>query len=346
MHTEFRIAPGSVITVLVILVGAWALWYLRDLALLVLTAIVIASAIEPGVAFFVRTRVPRVLAALLMYALVIGGVFVILYFFFPPIIDDAQRLLASVPQYLDTLNLPQSLITSAGAGQHQAQSTLATLLTFRDAFANTSEGVIRLVATFFGGIFAFFLVIVLSFYFAVQETGIADFLRLITPAKQEEYVVDLWKRAQKKIGLWMQGQLLLSLIVGVLVYLGLVVMGIPYAFLLAVFTAIAEVIPIFGSLIAGAAAAAVGYVDGGFALAFVVAGLYVVVNQFEVNLIYPLVVKKVIGLPPLLVIVALVAGSELAGFLGALLAVPVAAAFLEFLSDLDRGKRAPTPHRG
>ena len=63
-------------------------------------------------------------------------------------------------------------------------------------------------------------------------------------------------------------------------------------------------------------------------------------NQFETNLIYPLVVKKVVGLPPVLVIIALIAGGELAGFLGAVLAVPLAAATLEFLNDLDRGKRA------
>ena len=128
-------------------------------------------------------------------------------------------------------------------------------------------------------------------------------------------------------------------IVGVLVYLGLLIIGIPYAFLLSVFTAIAEIIPIFGSLIAGTAAAVVGYSTGGIALAVIVAGLYIVVNQFESNLIYPLIVKKVVGIPPLLVIVALIAGYTLAGFLGALLSVPVAAVVLEIISDFDKRKR-------
>ena len=137
----------------------------------------------------------------------------------------------------------------------------------------------------------------------------------------------------------MQGQILLSVIVGILVYLGLLIIGIPYALLLAVFTALAEIIPIFGSLIAGTIAAIVAFSTGGVPLGLIVAGLYVVVNQFESNLIYPLIVKKIVGLPPLLVIVALIAGYTLAGFLGVLLSVPVAAVVLEFITDFDKRKR-------
>lgn len=137
----------------------------------------------------------------------------------------------------------------------------------------------------------------------------------------------------------MQGQILLSVIVAILVYLGLLIIGIPYALLISVFTALAEIIPIFGSLIAGAIAVTVGYSDGGISLAAIVLGLYVVVNQFEANLIYPLIVKKIVGVPPLLVIVALIAGYTLAGFLGAMLSVPVAAVALEFISDFDKKKR-------
>ena len=213
------------------------------------------------------------------------------------------------------------------------------LLTIQSVFSASSGGALQLFITFFGGIFSLVLVIVLSFYLALQDTGVDDFLRLVMPAASEDYAVDLWKRSQKKIGLWMQGQVLLSVIVGILVYLGLLIIGIPYALLLAVFTAISEIIPIFGSLLAGTAAAVVAFSQGGLPLALIVVGLYVVVNQFESNLIYPLIVKKVVGVPPLLVIVALIAGYTLAGFLGVLLSVPVAAVLLEFINDFDKRKR-------
>ncbi len=346
MDKDIRISitAGTVFTVLFIVVGAYVFWILRDLALLVLAAIIIASAIEPPIAFFIRYRIPRFVAALLVYVLAFGSVSALLYFFFPPIVADAANFLGVLPQYLETLKVPDSLSNLAnttnfiGTGGGM-QSALQTLLALQSIFTTTSGGVIQLFVTFFGGIFSLLLVIVLSFYFALQDTGVDDFLRLVLPAEYEDYAVDLWKRSQKKIGLWMQGQVLLSVIVGILVYLGLLIIGIPYALLLAVFTAMVEIIPIFGSLLSGVVAVIVGYSDGGVAIAAIVAGLYIVVNQFESNLIYPLIVKKIVGIPPLLVIVALIAGYTLAGFLGILLSVPVAAVLLEFLYDFDKRKR-------
>lgn len=347
MDKEIRVSitASTVITALLIIVGAYVFWLLRDLVLLVLTAIIIASAIEPGVIFFIRRRIPRFFSALLVYVLVFGALFALFYFFFPPIVADAANFLSVAPHYLDTLNVSSSQFSGIAnatdfiGSQGGTQSFVRTLISLQSVFLASSGGTLQLFITFFGGIFSLVLVIVLSFYFALQDTGVDDFLRLVMPVAYEDYSVDLWKRAQKKIGLWMQGQILLSVIVGILVYLGLLIIGIPYALLLSVFTAIAEIIPIFGSLIAGAAAAVVGYSDGGIALAAIVAGLYIVVNQFEANLIYPLIVKKIVGIPPILVIVALIAGYTLAGFLGAVISVPVAAVLLEFISDFDKRKR-------
>ena len=341
---QISITTGTIVTALFVIAGAYAFWLLRGLVLLVLIAIIIASAIEPGIAFFIRHRLPRFVSALLVYVLVFGSIFSMLYFFFPPIIADAANFLSDAPQYLDTLNTSMPLSGLANStdilsSQGGTQSVVKTLLSFQSVFSASSGGILQLFITFFGGIFSLMLVIVLSFYFALQDTGVDDFLRLIMPVAHEEYAVNLWKRAQKKIGLWMQGQILLSVIVGVLVYLGLLIIGIPYALLLSVFTAIAEIIPIFGALIAGVIAVSVGYSDGGIALGAIVAGLYIVVNQFEANLIYPLIVKKVVGIPPLLVIVALIAGYTLAGFIGSILSVPIAAVVLEFISDFDKRKR-------
>ncbi len=344
MDKEIRISitSGTIVTALFIIVGAYVFWLLRDLVLLVLTAIIVASAIEPGIAFFIRYRVPRFVSALFMYVFVFGSVFSILYFFFPPIVADAVHFLSVMPQYLDTINVPTSfsnIADATGFVSGQTQSFVQTLLSLQSVFAASSGGVLHLLTSFFGSVFSLVLVIVLSFYFALQDTGVDDFLRLVMSVKYEEYSVDLWKRAQKKIGLWMQGQILLSVIVGILVYLGLLIIGVPYALLLAVFTAMVEIVPIFGSLLSGVVAVVVGYSDGGVAIAAVVAGLYIVVNQFESNLIYPLIVKKIVGIPPLLVIVALVAGYTLAGFLGVVLSVPIAAVMLEFITDFDKRKR-------
>jgi predicted PurR-regulated permease PerM len=338
------ITAKTIILALVIGAGAYVLWILRGLLLLVLTSIIIASAMEPGVIFFRKRRVGRILAVTIMYVLVFGSFFGIIYYFSPPILADMQSFISTVPQYLNTLNIPSvlgtnALINTAGSA-HQSQSLFQTLYEFRSAFSvDNSEGAFRLISTFFGGIFSLFIVVVLSFYFAIQETGVADFLKIVTPSEYEEYVIDLWYRAQRKIGQWMQGQILLSILVAVTIYLGLLLFRIPDALLIAVFTAIAEIIPIFGSFIAGFPAVIIAYTAGGLTPALYVAGLFIIVNQFEGTLIHPLIVKKVVGVPPLLVLLAIIAGGDLAGFLGVLLAVPTAAILREAVSDFEKRKR-------
>lgn len=209
----------------------------------------------------------------------------------------------------------------------------------RDVLTNISGNLVQSISSIFGGLLSFVLIIVISFYLAVQEKGIEEFLRLITPIQHERYVISLWKRSQRKIGRWMQGQLLLGLIVGVLVYLGLTILGVKYALFLAVLAALFEIIPVFGPILAAIPAVIFGFLDS-LSLGFMVLGLYVIIQQFENHLIYPLVVRKVVGVSPIVVIISLIVGAKLAGFLGILLAVPVAAALIEFTDDIQKEKSA------
>ena len=115
-------------------------------------------------------------------------------------------------------------------------------------------------------------------------------------------------------------------------------MGVKYALSLALLAVIAEIIPIFGPIIAAVPAVILGFLDS-ITLGLMVLGLYVIIQQFENHLIYPLVVRKVVGVPPLVVIISLLIGGQLAGFLGILLAVPVAAVVLECAEDMQKKKR-------
>jgi len=109
--------------------------------------------------------------------------------------------------------------------------------------------------------------------------------------------------------------------------------------LLAMLAAIFELIPIFGPILAAIPAVAVATVGGGPAVGLGVTLFYIIIQQFENHLLYPLVVKKVVGVPPLLVILALIIGAKLAGFLGIILSVPIAAAIQEFVHDIQKEKK-------
>ena len=181
------------------------------------------------------------------------------------------------------------------------------------------------------------LILIISFYLSITDKGIENFLRIVTPDVHEEYVIGLWQRTEHKIGLWMQGQMLMGIIVGVLAYLGLTIIGVKYSLVLALTVIIAELVP-FGLIVATIPAILFAYLDGGVAVSAITLGFYLILGQFETYLIYPLIVKKATGISPLVVILSVLIGAELAGIWGVFLAVPMAVCLLEFLDDLEKKK--------
>lgn len=345
MHDKaltISITTGTVLKTVLILVGAWALYYLRDIALIVLTAIVIASAIEPGVAALMKRKFPRVFAVIAIYFSLFLAFFGVFYFFLPSVLEDFSAFIASVPSYLEAFSNTEAFNTyshilgmpDTGISSSDIMQSVRTAIDPSGAFGNALSAVTHI----FGGVFSFLLIIIFSFYFAVVDTGVDDFLRIVTPKPQQHYVLGLWRRAQEKIGLWMQGQLLLAVIMGVLVFLGLTILGVKHALMLALVAALFEIIPVFGPTLAAIPAITIAFVDGGASLGLLTVGLYVIAQQFENHLIYPLVVTRVVGVPPLLVILALICGAELAGFLGIILSVPIAAIIQELARDIETGR--------
>ncbi len=323
-----------------VLLGFWFAFVLRDLLLVIVTAVVLASAIEPITLWCVKHGLPRVISVVLIYLSAVLLLISFFYFFLPPLTNEATDFFKALPEYMDSLNIssPDQLLL----GGTEEVSLSDQILQFQDVLKTSSSGVLSTASAIFGGLMSFILIVVLSFYFAVQENALHSFLRLITPPQHQEYMLDLWKRAQTVIGRWMQGQLLLSLIIGVIVWIGLLVLGVPYALLLGLVAAVLELIPVFGSILAAIPAVAIAFITGGTTSAIFVIVLYVVANQLQGNIIYPMVVQKVLGVPPLVVILAIIAGSQLAGFLGILIAVPVAAAVQVWIADIQKGKQGLT----
>ncbi len=347
---NINISAGSVFKVVLVLILFVVLYALIDLVLVLLASVVLASAVEPATRWFAKYRVPRVAAVLFVYmavATIVAGIF---YLFIPPLFNEISNMVDILPAYLQSLTVsstvPQADILDTGGivgNLSQTFSLKEAVETLQSAVAGLSGGILQTVSSIFGGVFSLIMVIIISFYLAVQERGIENFLQIITPVKHEKYIVDLWKRSQEKIGKWMQGQLLLGLLIGILVYLGLTILGVEYAMTLALIAAVAELIPIFGPIIAAVPAILLGFMDS-VTLGLMVAGFYIIIQQFENHLIYPLVVRKVVGVPPLLVILALIVGGKLAGLLGILLSVPVAAALMEFTDDIQEEKRKIHEH--
>jgi len=345
LENVIHISAGTIIKTILILLLFWTVFFLRDLVLIILMSIVIASAVEPAAQWLMRRKIPRLLAVILVYLSLATALVCVVYFLILPLLSESGDFLKNLPTYfnVDTISngIDQNKFLSSQpivAGLQNSINLEQIIGQVNSAIAGLTNSAFNTISSVFGGILSFLLMVIMSFYLSVERDGVGKFLKIVTPLKHENYIIDLWKRSQRKIGLWMQGQIILAVIIGVLVYLGLLLLNVPNALLLATLAGAFEIIPLFGPILSSIPAIAISFVSGGFTMALLVAGLYLIVHQFENQLIYPLVVKKVVGVPPIVSIVALVAGFQLAGFLGLILSVPVAAILIEFFDDLERDK--------
>jgi len=334
-----NISLGTMIKAFLVFILFYVLYLLSDLVLVILTSIVVASSVEPATKWFIKRKIPRVLAVLIVYVLFVGAFVGAFYLFLPPLLQDVSQFMSSLPQYLDFLGKwnPWSDVLDYQSILNSLISQFSPGISESGGASGVGGNIAQTVSGVLGSVLNFILVLVLSFYLAVQEKGIENFLKIIVPQKNEKYIIDLWYRSQAKIGKWMQGQLLLGVMVGALVYLGLLILGVPQAFMLAMIAALFELIPVFGPTISAIPAVMIGFTTSA-SLGFMTIALYVIIQQFENHLIYPVVVRKVVGVPPILVIIALLIGTKLGGFMGLILSVPLAAALMEFVNDLEKEK--------
>ncbi len=333
--------PLSVFKAVLVLIGFWLVYFLRDIIMAVFVSVVIASAVEPPTRFLCRRRIPRVIAVLGIYLLVFALVIGLFPVFVFPIIQELVLIVANLPEKIGSISSivgsPDSFLSILdGIPFDQIYSNV------QHSFSSLSRGFFETASYFFGGFFSFVLILTVSFYLAVQKDGVGDFLKVVTPLRFETYILDLWGRARTKIGLWIQGQMLLGVLVGVIVYLGLSILGVPYALVLSILAAVFELIPVFGPILSAIPAILLGF-SVSPTVGLMTFGLYVIIQQFENNLLYPLVVKKIVGVPSLVVILALIVGAKLAGFIGILLSVPAAVILMELVSDWETHKRAQAP---
>ncbi len=340
-NTTISISLGT-ITKFIVVVLLFALGFvLKDLLLVILLSIVIASAVEPGTRWFQRKGVPRLFGVILIYLTVAICFVGTIFFLLLPLLSESTDFLQNSSKYfnpdviINDSYLSSQPIIAGITNSFDLEKAIGQINTLITGITMNTFGS---VTTIFGGILSFLLTVILSFYLAVEEDGVGKFLKAITTLKHEGYVVDLWKRSQKKIGLWMQGQLVLAVIIGMLVYLPLALFRVPNALLLAVLAAAFEIIPLFGPILAAIPAIMISFVTGGFSSAIAITFLYIFIHQLENQLIYPLVVKKVVGVSPVVSILALAAGWELAGFMGLILSVPVASIIIEFFDDFEKNK--------
>jgi predicted PurR-regulated permease PerM len=352
--SKVEISTGTIIKIILFGLLILSLYYVWDLVLVILTSIVIASFIESSTRSFTRWKINRTLAVLFLYFVGLGFFAVVFYLFLPLLIIELSNFLAFISPYLPHSSqlefFKESILPTIQSAANGLQGfSLSDILNFSkgvlSGVSGVSGGFFQAITDIFGGLINFVFIIIISFYLSIQKNGIQNFLRIVVPLPYEDYAINLWERSEKKIALWVKGQFLLGLMVAVLTYLGLTLLRVDNALLLAVIAGTFELIP-FGIYLAAVPAIAMAYTQGAVTLALLVTGLYIIIHQFEIYLVYPLVVKRVVGISPLIVILSILIGAKLAGVWGVILAIPVAVSLFEFLDDVEKKKLSAKIHEG
>ena len=340
----FRVVIRSIL--FTVLLGALLLfaWTVRSVLVLLLVATILATGLGPGVDTLAgadprtgRTRVPRAAAVLFLYLLLIGFIALFALGVTPPLYHQAEEFVRNIPVYSEIArqmlrDLGQVNPALAGLEDRLAGGIGGALSEFA-TISSQATSVLRFALGLASGLLDLLLLLVLTLYLIVDGPQIARWLVSLLPEGNRSLASEVLAGASQRISSWLLGQAALSGIIGLTTFVGLTILGVPYALLLAVVAAIGELIPMVGPIFAAIPAVVIALFISPV-LALLTVGLYILIQQLENNLVVPMVMRRAINLPPVVIMVSLLMGSEVLGIVGAILSLPVAAAISVLVESL------------
>jgi len=307
-----------------LLFGLYLIYLVRSVLALLAIAVFTALALGPAVDFFSR-KLPRPGAILVVYLLIAIAIFGVGLLVVPPIASEVKGLSKDIPGYLKDLRSNDQF--RRYDNRYGITKKLKTEGDRLPARLGDAAGALKAVTVgVFAGATKLLVVLTVAFLLLLDGRRLVGFgLRLTGPAREARYrsvALDIYRAVSG----YVTGNLVISFIAGTVTYVTLSILGVPFAVPLAVLMAFLDIIPLIGATIGGIVIALITLFNDfpTSTIAWVV--VLIVYQQIENNLLQPFVYKRTVSVPALGVIVAVLVGSSLLGVLGALLAIPVAAA--------------------
>lgn len=308
-----KISPSIVIFTFSFLVLMYFFYYIRSILVMLFAAIIIMSAINPGVKKLERYfRLPRVFGILLMYVLVLLVVASVLALIAPPLVSELTNLTKAID-----LGPIQSYVKEIKFGLNEVSGIVSS-------FGGSVTTIWAVVNSTFSTLFTVFTVMVMSGYLLVDRENLYKKISWFTRDRShlkiaQKFVDDL----EIQLGGWVRGQLILMTVIGFVTYFGLTALGIPYALPLALLAGFLEILPNLGPTIAAVPSVILAFIYGGWIFAGATTLFYIIVQQLENNIIVPKIMKDNADVNPLATIITILVGLKMGGIVGALLSVPI-----------------------
>lgn len=316
MDKDIVISIKTVFYILLLLGGLYIIYILFPIISLILIAALIVIVLEPLVQYFTRQKafnrkIHRSLAVGLTYFLTIAVVIIVFTLGLPPVVSQGQKLVSTLgfefsDQYFELFESAFSDIDRISSLVNRGN--ISSLL-------NTTVAVFENVVTVIS-------LLALSIYMSLDWLNIKKKLFSFLPTKQKNEVEQVVTEIESSLGNWAKGQLILMVIVGGLSGLGLMLLGVDYALALGLISGLLEIVPLLGPIISAILAFIVAYSISPV-LGFATIALFLIIQQLENNLLVPKVMQKVSGFSPLVILIAVLTGAKILGFVGAIVAVPV-----------------------
>jgi len=313
------ITTGAIVKVLAGLAMVALLVYLRDVAVTVFVAFVVATALDPMVTRLERRGIPRGWAITLLFAALLAFLASVVVLFVPIVADQGRQLVSNVPamyqRWVDTLRASgHAQIAGAIEGYYRSasQNVAAPMRRVFPVAVNLAQGIAGTLA-----------VLVLTFYVAANQEGINNLIIRLAPPARRPRIARVMRGVEHRLGHWLRGQLLLGAIIGATCYVALLLFGVRYAVVLGMWAGITELIPIIGPFLGGVPAVLVAIAERPI-LGLWVGIAYLGIQQAESHLIVPRIMARSTGIHPITVLIAMLIGARIAGIVGIMIAVPAA----------------------
>jgi predicted PurR-regulated permease PerM len=308
MTKSFTISTRSWLNLLLVILAAMLTYQLRDLLTTLLISITLVAALSPAVTRLVVLKIPRPISIIFIYLVLLSFLTLLVTAVATPLFDQSRKLLILLPTSLsqvDFLSLHQEELTAQ----------------FLNQIGSLPQNVLRLVLGIFSNIFSLLTILVLTFYLLLEKEELLKSVHLL-PSIQASLVAKIASDVEFRLGGWVRGQLILMFTIGIITFVGLQLLGIDGAVPLAIIAGVLEILPNIGPVMAAIPAVLIALTVHPL-LAVGVILFYIIVQFFENHLLVPRIMGEAIGINPLAIILTLMAGNQIAGPIGAILAVPV-----------------------
>jgi len=342
LRSVFVILSGG----LAFLVAVLLFWKLRRIVGLVVIAAFFATILNPIVDVLTRLKMRRGVATSIVFLLGVAAFAGLVYTFVRPIYDAGQSFARDIPGFVERARNGEGRVGELIKRYNIDEKVAENAPKLQKALSNAGGPAINAAQRVASGLLALLTIMVLSFLMLLEAPDIIGaFLALLSP-RHSVQVRRIGQDVARAVTGYMAGNLLISVIAGTVTWIFLTIVHVPFAGVLGLWVGFADLLPLVGATIGAIPTIAIAFLHStGSGIAMVI--FYIVYQQIENHILQPVVMSRTVHLNPLLVLLSVLVGVELAGFVGALLAIPAAGAIQVIVRDLwderqQRLKAVPT----